>query len=79
MITYASDSSQRAHIERACRKADFEPRITAETMRLTLLWELVSQGVGIAVIPPRPTQRRSGDADPDHSPRLHIRTVLASS
>jgi DNA-binding transcriptional LysR family regulator len=80
MIALASDSSQRAHVERACRQAGFEPRITVETMRLSLLWELVSQGVGIAIIP---RLSPGGDARvtliPITRPRLHVRIVLASS
>jgi len=80
MIALASDSSQRAHIERACRRAGFEPRITAETMRLSLLWELVSQGVGIAVIPrSTPGSDTKVTLIPITRPRLHVRIVLASS
>jgi DNA-binding transcriptional LysR family regulator len=80
MITLASDSSQRAHIDRACRKAGFEPRITAETMRLSLLWELVSQGVGIAIIPgSSPGSDARVTLIPITRPRLHVRIVLASS
>jgi DNA-binding transcriptional LysR family regulator len=79
MVALTSDSSQRAHVERACRKAGFEPLITAEAMRLSLLWELVSQGVGIAVVP-----RSTPGADtaltlvPITRPRLRVRVVLAS-
>jgi DNA-binding transcriptional LysR family regulator len=79
MVTLTSDSSQRAHVERACRKAGFEPLISAEAMRLSLLWELVSQGVGIAVVP-----RSSPGAGtrltlvPITRPRLRVRIVLAS-
>jgi DNA-binding transcriptional LysR family regulator len=80
MITLAGDSSQRAHVERACRKAGFEPRITAETMRLSLLWELVSQGVGIAVIPrSSPGPGTSLMLIPITRPRLQVRIVLAAS
>ena len=80
MITLAGDSSQRAHIERACRKAGFEPRITAQTMRLSLLWELVSQGVGVAVVP-RSSARSSPKVTliPITRPRLQVRIVLACS
>lgn len=79
MVTLTAGSSQRAHVERACRKAGFEPQITAETMRLNLLWELVSQGTGIAVIP-----RSSAGRDdrtvliPITRPGLRVRIVLAS-
>jgi len=80
MIVLTSDSSQRAHIESACRKAGFEPRVTAETMRLSLLWQLVSQGVGIAVVP---RSSPGGDTNlrllPITRPRLQVRIVLASS
>jgi len=80
MITLTSDSSQRAHIERACRKAGFEPRITAETTRLSLLWELVSQGVGIAVVPrSTPGSDTRVTLVPVSRPRLRVRIVLASS
>jgi DNA-binding transcriptional LysR family regulator len=79
MVTLAGDSSQRAHIERACRKAGFEPRITAETMRLNLLWELVSQGVGIAVVPrSSPGSGTKVTLVPITRPRLRVRIVLAS-
>jgi len=79
MVTLAGDSSQRAHIERACRKAGFEPRITAETMRLSLLWELVSQGVGIAVVPrSSPGSATKVTLVPITRPRLRVRIVLAS-
>lgn len=79
MITLAAGSSQRAHIERACRKAGFEPRITAETMRLNLLWELVSQGTGIAVIPRSSAGRDDRTAlIPITRPHLRVRIVLAS-
>jgi DNA-binding transcriptional LysR family regulator len=80
MITLASDSSQRAHVERACRKAGFEPRITAETMRLSLLWELVNQGVGVAVVPrSSPGSGLKVTLIPITRPRLQVRIVLASS
>jgi DNA-binding transcriptional LysR family regulator len=70
---------QRAHIERACRKAGFEPKITAETMRLNLLWELVSQGAGIAVLPRSSAGRDDRTAlIPLTRPRLRVRIVLAS-
>jgi DNA-binding transcriptional LysR family regulator len=79
MVTLVGDSSQRAHIERACRKAGFEPRITAETMRLSLLWELVSQGVGIAVVPrSSPGSGTKVTLVQLTRPRLRVRVVLAS-
>lgn len=79
MVTLIGDSSQRAHIERACRKAGFEPRITAETTRLSLLWELVSQGIGIAVIPrSSPGSGTKVTLVPITRPRLRVRIVLAS-
>jgi DNA-binding transcriptional LysR family regulator len=79
MVTLVGDSSQRAHIERACRAAGFEPRITAETMRLSLLWELVSQGLGIAVVPrSSPGSGTRVTLVPITRPRLSVRVVLAS-
>jgi DNA-binding transcriptional LysR family regulator len=79
MVTLAGDSSQRAHIERACRKAGFEPQITAETMRLSLLWELVSQGIGIAIVPrSSPGSGTKVTLVPITRPRLRVRIVLAS-
>jgi DNA-binding transcriptional LysR family regulator len=80
MVALTAGSSQRAHLERACRKAGFEPKITAETMRLNLLHELVSQGTGIAVIP----RSSAGTADrtaliPITRPRLRVRIVLAAA
>jgi DNA-binding transcriptional LysR family regulator len=79
MVTLTAGSSQRSHIERACRKAGFEPKITAETMRLNLLWELVSQGAGIAVLP-RSSARRDEKTVliPLTQPCLRVRIVLAS-
>jgi len=79
MIALAAGSSQRTHVDRACRKVGFEPRITAETMRLNLLRELVSQGTGIAVIPRSSPGRDDRTAlIPITRPRLGVRIVLAS-
>lgn len=79
MVTLPVGSSQRAHVERACRRAGFEPRITAETMRLSLLWELVGQGIGIAVVPrSSPGSGTTVTLVPVTRPRLRVRIVLAS-
>jgi DNA-binding transcriptional LysR family regulator len=79
MVALAPESTQRAHIERACRKAGFAPRITAECQHLGLLWELVEQGIGIAVMPGSAPHGNHHIAHvPIIRPRLQVRIVLAA-
>lgn len=79
MVALVAESTQRAHIERACRKAGFAPRVTAECRHLGLLFDLVEQGVGIAAVP---SSALHGDRHvalvPIVRPRLQIRIVIAS-
>jgi DNA-binding transcriptional LysR family regulator len=81
MVALTPDSTQRTHIERACRAAGFTPNITAETRHLGLLWDLVSEGIGIAVLP-RPSQP-PGHGQlaliPITQPRRYVRIIAASS
>lgn len=79
MVALVSESTQRAHVERACRKAGFAPRVTAECRHLGLLWELVEQGIGVAAIPrSAPHSDRRVALIPIVRPRLQIRIVIAS-
>lgn len=81
MVALTPDSTQRAHIERACRAAGFTPNITAETRHLGLLWDLVSEGIGIAVVP-RPSRPPGHDQlalIPITRPRRYVRIIAATS
>lgn len=78
MVALTPESTQRAHIERACRKAGFAPRVTAECQHLGLLWDLVEQGVGVAAVPNSPHSNHDIALVSIVRPRLHIRVVLAS-
>lgn len=81
MVALVSDSTQRAHIERACRAAGFTPNVTAETRHLSLLRDLVSEGIGIAVVPRSscPPGREQLALIPVTQPRRHVRIIAASS
>lgn len=79
MIALVAESTQRAHIERACRKAGFAPRVTAECRHLSLLFDLIEQGVGVAAIPrSAPHGDRHIALIPIVRPRLQVRIVIAS-
>lgn len=79
MIALAAESTQRAHIERACRKAGFAPRVIAECRHLGLLWDLVEQGVGVAAVPrSAPHGSRHVALVPIVRPSLHVQLVIAS-
>jgi DNA-binding transcriptional LysR family regulator len=77
MLSLVRGSGLRRVLENACRDAGFSPRIIAETGELEWLVELVTEGLGIAVLP------RSATADADVAvlqisrPRLKRRTALA--
>ena len=76
MITLVPGSGLRAVLEHAGLYAGFSPRITAETGELTSLVELVSAGLGLALLP------RSAATGAVHvlrisRPRLERRTALA--
>jgi DNA-binding transcriptional LysR family regulator len=76
MITLVASSGLRAVLERACRDAGFDPRITAEAGELVSLVELVAAGLGVAVLP------QSAATDAVHvlritGARLERRTALA--
>jgi DNA-binding transcriptional LysR family regulator len=78
MITLSAGSGLRAHLDNACRRAGFQPRITAETSHLALLWELVAEGIG-STIAPRSTAPGDGRVAfvPISRPRLDLRIILA--
>ena len=79
MVALVAESTQRAHIERACRKAGFAPRVIAECQHLGLLWDLVEQGVGVAVVPrSAPYGDRNVTLVRIVRPRLQVRIVIAS-
>lgn len=79
MVALVTESTQRAHIERACRKAGFAPRVTAECRHLGLLWDLVEQGVGVAAVPrSAPHGNRNVALVPIVRPSLRVRIVIAS-
>lgn len=78
MVALVSESTQRVHIERACRKAGFAPRVTAECQHLGLLWDLVEQGVGVAAVPrSAPHSNRHVALTPIVRPRLQVQIILA--
>lgn len=81
MVVLTPGSSQRAHVERACRAVGFTPDITAETRHLGLLWDLVSEGIGIAVVPrtSRPPGHDQLALIPVTEPRRYVRIIAASS
>jgi len=81
MVALTPDSTQRAHVERACRAAGFTPDITAETKHLSLLWDLVSEGIGIAVLPrsSRPPGHDELALIPITQPSRYVRIIAASS
>jgi DNA-binding transcriptional LysR family regulator len=81
MVALTPDSTQRAHVERVCRAAGFTPNITAETRHLGLLWDLVSEGIGIAVVPRagRPPGHDQLALVPVTEPRRYVRIIAASS
>ncbi|MGH3169643.1 MAG: LysR family transcriptional regulator [Trebonia sp.] len=79
MIALAPESTQRAHIERACRKAGFAPRVIAECLHLGLLWDLVAGGVGIAAVPrSAPHGNHHVALVPLVRPSLQVQIVIAS-
>ena len=38
-------------LETACRRAGFEPSVTVETGQISVLWGMVSSGLGVSVLP----------------------------
>lgn len=81
MVALTPESTQRAHVERACRAAGFAPEIAAETRHLGLLWDLVSEGFGIAVVPcaGQPPGHEQLALIPITQPRRYVRIIAASS
>jgi DNA-binding transcriptional LysR family regulator len=79
MVALVTESTQRAHLEQACRKAGFAPRVSAECRHLGLLWDLVEEGVGVAAVPrSAPHGDRHVAVVPIVRPRLQVRIVVAS-
>jgi DNA-binding transcriptional LysR family regulator len=79
MVALVAESTQRAHIERACRKAGFAPRVAAECRHLGLLWDLVEQGVGVAAVPrSAPRGNHHVALVPIVRPRLQVQLVIAA-
>jgi DNA-binding transcriptional LysR family regulator len=79
MVALGPESTQRAHLERACRKAGFVPRVTAECQHLGLLWDLVEQGVGVAAVPRSAHHgHRRVALVPVVRPCLQVRVVIAT-
>jgi DNA-binding transcriptional LysR family regulator len=79
MVALVNESTQRAHLEHACRKAGFTPRVTAECQHLGLLWDLIEQGVGVGVVPRSvPYGNRHVAVMPITRPRLQVRIVIAT-
>lgn len=79
MVALVAQSTQRAHIERACRKAGFAPRVIAECRHLAMLWDLAEQGVGVAVVPrSAPHGNRQVVVVSIVRPRLQVQIVIAS-
>lgn len=51
LITFTRGSGARRHIENACRRAGFAPRIACEASDSTLLTDLAGHGLGVAIVP----------------------------
>lgn len=51
VVTLTHASRLRAVLETACRQAGFAPRIVAETSDLTVMRQLVAEGIGVALMP----------------------------
>ena len=57
VVTLTRESRLRSVLETFCREAGFAPRVVAETSDLTVMVQLVAEGVGVALMP------RSGRED----------------
>jgi len=51
VVTLTRASRLRTVLENACRQAGFAPRIVAETSDLTVMVQLVAEGIGVALMP----------------------------
>jgi DNA-binding transcriptional LysR family regulator len=51
LVTLTRASRLRTVLETACRQAGFAPRIVAETSDLTVMVQLVAEGIGVALMP----------------------------
>ena len=51
VVTLTRASRLRMVLENACRQAGFAPRIAAETSDLTVMVQLVAEGIGVALMP----------------------------
>jgi len=60
VVTLTRASRLRTVLETQCRQAGFAPRIVAETSDLTVMVQLVAEGVGVALMP-RSGQQDAGD------------------
>ena len=71
-VEYRADSALRAWIDAACAAAGLASRIVCEVANMQYLVESVQQGLGIAVLPPRPSGPRAGTSrrGPDHTADL---------
>jgi DNA-binding transcriptional LysR family regulator len=77
VITLIESSGLRAVLEHACREAGFSPLITAETGELGSLVELVTAGLGVAVLPASTVAAADVQVVRISRPRLQRRTALA--
>jgi DNA-binding transcriptional LysR family regulator len=50
-VTLTRASRLRTVLETQCRQAGFDPRIGAETSDLTVMVQLVAEGIGVALMP----------------------------
>jgi len=60
VVTLTSASRIRTVLEDQCREVGFAPRIVAETSDLTVMIQLVAEGIGVALMP-RSGQQAVGD------------------
>jgi DNA-binding transcriptional LysR family regulator len=77
VVTLTRASRLRIVLETVCRQAGFAPRIVAETSDLTVMTQLVAEGIGVALMP-RSGREQATDvvAIPVTNPTIDRRIVL---